>query len=205
MAIGSDGGPILIVDDYAPLRDACASLLQEAGFHIEVASAGEEALERVDASAPSLVILDVRLPGISGYDVLRRLRDRYGDGLPILIISGVRTEPFDRAAALMVGADDYLVKPFAIEELVARVQALLRRATPSTTSNGAHLTNREHEILGLLAHGKAEREIASELAISRRTAATHIEHILGKLGVHSRAQAVALAYRNNLVGAIADR
>jgi two-component system, NarL family, nitrate/nitrite response regulator NarL len=191
--------PILIVEDDRSLRITCASLLADAGFTVEVAAVGEEALERLNASTPRLVILDIHMPGISGYDILRRLRDHHGHGLPVLIISGVRTEPFDRAAALMAGADDFLVKPFAVEELMARVQSLLRRTAPPSSSGADRLTDRELQILTMLAEGSAQTDIAEDLSISPRTVATHIERILSKLGVHSRAQAVALAYQESLV------
>lgn len=76
----------------------------------------------------ALVVLDVNIPGISGYEICRRLRDEFGPALPILFLSGERTESFDKVAGLLVGGDDYLVKPFSPDELVARVQKLAGRA-----------------------------------------------------------------------------
>jgi DNA-binding NarL/FixJ family response regulator len=105
----------------------------------------------------------------------------------------------DRAAGLMLGADDYLLKPFAPEELLARVHALLRRARVDRPGTANSLTRRELDVLGLLAEGRTQAEIARELVLSPKTVATHLERILGKLGVHSRAQAVAAAYRERLL------
>lgn len=121
----------------------------------------------------------------------------------MIFLSGERTESFDRVAGLLVGADDYLVKPFDPDELAARVRAVLRRAQPSVPAPLQSLTRRELEVLRLLADGLDQRQIAAELVISAKTVGTHIERILGKLGVHSRAQAVALAYRDELLSPVA--
>ena len=100
-------------------------------------------------------------------------------------------------AGLLVGADDYLVKPVARDEIVARVRRQLARAPDSAAR--PRLTEREDEVLRLLAAGLAPAQIASELSISPKTVATHVEHIYAKLGVHTRAQAVARAFRLALV------
>jgi two-component system nitrate/nitrite response regulator NarL len=149
---------------------------------------------------PRLIVLDVHLPEICGYEVCRELRDEFGAGLPVIFVSAERTEPSDRIAGLLVGADEYLAKPVASDEFLARVRVLLRRSGPAIASASA-LTARELEILRLLADGLTTPDIARHLFISRKTVGTHIEHILAKLGVHSRTEAVALAYRDGLVGA----
>ncbi|HSE81557.1 MAG TPA: response regulator transcription factor [Gaiellaceae bacterium] len=126
----------------------------------------------------------------------------FGKSLPVFFLSGIRVEPFDRAAGLLVGADDYIVKPFDPDEFLARVRRHLapkaRRSEAQPTANG--LTAREHEVLRLLAEGLNQTEIAERLVISPKTVATHIQHVLEKLGVHSRAQAVAAAHRRGLSG-----
>jgi DNA-binding NarL/FixJ family response regulator len=159
------------------------------------------------------VLLDVNMPDGSGYEVCRALRSEFGPGLPIVFLSGERTEGFDRAAGLMLGADDYLVKPFDPDELVARVRRLVGRGFHARDGSGTQrmiarsLTPREREVLRLLVDGFAQDEIASSLFISPKTVATHVQRILGKLGVRTRAQAVALAFRERLVepGAAKER
>ena len=197
----SNASPILLVDDDPAMRDLIAGLLEQAGFPILHASTGEDALTAVGRSRPLLVILDVRLPGVSGYEVHHELRSRFGDDLPIIFISGERVESLDRTGGLLLGADDYVVKPFAPDELVARVRRLVARSASSSeaTREEPKLTPREGEVLRLLADGRAQPEIAQELFISSKTVSTHIQHILAKLGVHSRAQAVAVAHRAGLL------
>src|SRR5205814_5427055 len=148
---------------------------------------------------PAAAIVDVNLGGgQSGYEISRELRDLFGD-LPVVFVSGERTESFDRVAGLLLGAADYIVKPFEPDELVARVRRLVVPEEPRRSAST--LTARERDVLRLLADGLDQRRIATELFLSPKTVATHIQHILGKLGVHSRAQAVALAHREGLVTA----
>ena len=201
---------ILVVDDDAGVRALVCEALERAGYETVVARSGEEALQAVENDPPDLAITDVQMGGVSGYEVCRRLRESFGDELPIMFLSGSRTEAYDRVAGFQFGADDYVVKPFDPEELVARVRALLRRATrpssPPRPANGARegagsLTPRELEILRLVASGMSQAEIARELVISPKTVGKHIEHILKKLGVRSRAEAVAYAYRERLIEA----
>ena len=137
---------------------------------------------------------------LSGYEVCRALKSELGSGFPVLFLSGTRTESYDRVAGLLVGADDYLVKPYAPDELLARVRLVEPPVRTAVHSVRSKLTPREDEVLGLLADGLTQQEIASELAISPKTVGSHIEKVLRKLGVHSRAQAVALVFRENGVG-----
>jgi two-component system, OmpR family, response regulator len=198
----TDCGKLLIVDDDAAFREYARLLLDRFGHGITEAGDGDEALEAAALERPSLVLLDIDLPGASGYEICRALRDVYGEDLPIVFVSGRRIEQLDLVAGLLIGADDYLVKPFQAAELLARVRRHLSRAPHSTNGGaGASLTPREQEILGLLAGGLDQRSIAERLVISPKTVATHIQRILGKLGVRSRAQAVAYAHRHGLVDA----
>jgi DNA-binding NarL/FixJ family response regulator len=190
---------ILIVDEDADLRGNVASALARAGYEASEAASGEEAMELARHEHPGLVVLETRLRDICGYELCSAFRHDFGDALPILFVSGDRTEPSDRVAGLLIGADDYLVKPFDFDELVARVRALLRRSEATAPSHGSKLTDRELEVLHLLVEGLGQEEIASRLVVSPKTVGTHIEHIFMKLGVHSRAQAVAAAYRDELV------
>jgi len=172
------------------------------GHHV---ASGENAIEVAAALEPAAIILDVILPGTTGYEICRELRQRYGENLPIVFVSGERREAADRVVGLLIGADDYLVKPVDAEELIARLRRLIAKSwgsqasTPPASPIFAGLTTRENEVLRLLAHGLDQGTIAEQLAISPATVGTHIQRILNKLDVHSRTQAVALAYREKLV------
>jgi two-component system, OmpR family, response regulator MprA len=117
---------ILVVDDERAVRDSLRRALELEGYEIELAADGNEALARLEsADEPDAVILDVLMPGVDGLEVCRRVRSA-GKKLPVLMLTA-RTEVEDRVAGLDAGADDYVVKPFALEELLARLRALLRR------------------------------------------------------------------------------
>ena len=119
---------ILVVDDERAVRDSLRRALELEGYEIELAADGQEALQRLEANGegqPDAVILDVLMPVIDGLEVCRRIR-RGGNRVPVLMLTA-RDEIENRVAGLDAGADDYVTKPFALEELVARVRALLRR------------------------------------------------------------------------------
>ena len=195
-------GRILIVDDDRPFRQMVGTLLERAGYKTVEAESGEEALELARQDTPRLVLLDVNLPGTSGYVVCNELRNSFGQQLPIIFISGERTESFDRVAGLLIGADDYITKPFDPDELIARVARMLERLDqqrPSAPDDDLFgLTPRECEVLGLLVDGLSQPEIAERLYLSPKTVGTHIQRIMGKMGVKSRTQAVALGAREGL-------
>jgi DNA-binding NarL/FixJ family response regulator len=194
----ADCGTALVVDDHAGFRELTIAMLEGAGFRTIEAADGEEALRR--APEADVVLLDVNLPEMSGYTVCRELREAHGDSLPIVFLSGYRTESLDRAAGFLLGGDDYVTKPAHKDELTARVRRLIERSRgrrPNGDSQG--LTRRELEVLQLLGRGKRAPEIALELGITPKTVSSHVQHILVKLGVHSRAQAVARAYEYGLV------
>jgi DNA-binding NarL/FixJ family response regulator len=195
------GGLILVADDDEGFNSFLSELLEGLGYRTEQLTSGSAVLPAAEAERPSLVILEVQLPGLNGYEVCRELRERYGDSIPIIFISGERTDALDRAAGLLLGADDYMIKPVDPGELIARVRRLVERPRTNERHLGPNgklesLTEREREVLDLLAEGQRQEEIASTLVISPRTVATHIQRILGKLGVRSRAQAVSIALRN---------
>ena len=122
---------ILVVDDERAVRDSLRRALELQGYEVELASDGAEALERLAANGqPDAVVLDILMPGIDGLEVCRQIRRR-GYGIPVLMLTA-RDAVGDRVEGLDAGADDYVVKPFALEELLARIRALLRRASPST-------------------------------------------------------------------------
>ncbi len=116
---------LLVVDDDPSVREALSLLLDLNGFDVATAVDGREAMRALTTDSPDAVILDVLMPGLDGLEVCRRLR-AVGDRTPVLMLTA-RTEVSDRVAGLEAGADDYLAKPFAHEELIARLRALLRR------------------------------------------------------------------------------
>jgi len=119
---------ILVVDDERAVRESLRRALELEGYEIELAADGREALSRLESEAePDAVILDVLMPGLDGLEVCRRLRGT-GSRLPVLMLTA-RAEVENRVAGLDAGADDYVTKPFALEELLARLRALLRRST----------------------------------------------------------------------------
>jgi two-component system, OmpR family, response regulator MprA len=123
---------ILVVDDERAVRESLRRALELEGYEIELAADGNEALYRLEGEAePDAMILDVLMPGVDGLEVCRRLRSS-GSKLPVLMLTA-RTQVEDRVEGLDAGADDYVTKPFALDELLARVRALLRR----TTDDGA--------------------------------------------------------------------
>jgi two-component system response regulator MprA len=119
---------ILVVDDDRAVRESLRRSLQFNGYQVELAADGQQALDFLASNRPDAMVLDVMMPRLDGLEVARRLRST-GDDLPILVLTA-RDAVSDRVAGLDAGADDYLPKPFALEELLARLRALLRRATP---------------------------------------------------------------------------
>jgi DNA-binding NarL/FixJ family response regulator len=198
-------GPILVVDDDDDFRALIAAVLDHCGYLLVEAATGEEALEAASAAPPMLVVLDIHLPGMSGYEVCRALREEFGDGLPIIFVSGERTQSFDRVAGFLIGGDDYLVKPFALDDFVARIRRHLQRRTRLDGGIGVKLTKRELEVLQLFTHGFSQVEIARRLFVSPKTVGTHTERLFKKLGAHSRAQAVSLAYEHALLDRANER
>jgi len=192
-------GPILVTDDDDLLRTYVIDLLEQAGYAALGAASGQQALELARRERPSLVVLDVLMPDLSGYEVCRQLRALYGPSLPIMFVSGERGETADRVAGLLLGADDYLPKPFAADELLARIYSLVRRLLSGDSEARSSLTQRELEVLRLLADGKRIADIASDLVISQKTVQTHVGHIYEKFGVHNRTQALASGYRQGLL------
>jgi len=166
---GSPAGRVLVVDDDAAIRRSLVRGLRLRGFTVTEADDGATALDTLGRTPPDILVLDISMPGVDGIEVCRTLRAD-GSDLPVLVLSAL-DEVADRVAGLQAGADDYLVKPFALEELVLRLHALLRRRPPrpddrvracglvldpaarSATRDGdpLDLTRREFELLEVLA------------------------------------------------------
>ena len=195
-AAGSGFALVADADDEA--RTLVCDLLLQAGFAIRELCKGEDVLSAAAEVRPVLVVLDVCLNGLNGYEVCHQLRALYGNSVAIVFVSGERTEAVDRVAGLLLGADDYIVKPFDSAELIARVRRLTSRMhmppEPARSNRALEsLTERERQVLTLLSKGYRPTDIAAEFFISRKTVATHIQRVIKKLGVHDRTQAVALA------------
>ena len=202
-------GAILIVEDEQAIAELVRAYLRREGFDVVWARSGEQALEELSRHPVRLVVLDIGLPGIAGFEVCRRLRSR--TAVPILILSA-REDEVDRVAGLEAGADDYVVKPFSPRELVARVKAILRRAgggaaaealavggveldraarTVTVAGDRVELTAREFDLLAaLLAHPGVvlsrdrllELVWRGEFAGGTRTVDVHVAQLRAKLG-----------------------
>jgi len=123
-------GSVLVVDDEATIGEVLSRYLDRAGYETSVALDGVTALRKVEQEAPDLVVLDLMLPGVPGLEVMRRIRDRERDRTAIILLTA-KGEETDRIVGLRLGADDYVVKPFSPAELVARIDAVLRRVDTS--------------------------------------------------------------------------
>jgi DNA-binding NarL/FixJ family response regulator len=199
-------GPVLVVDRDVDFRRQASKVLETAGYRTRHATDAPSAVAAARKERPELAIVEVVMPDVSGYEICRELRDLLGEGLPVILVSGERTDPIDQAAGLLIGADDYLVKPIPHGELLAHVRARIRRATLGAEPQAtvvSDLTKRELEVLRLLADGLEQGEIAKQLVISTKTVSTHTQNIFRKLGVRNRAQAVAAAYQLELLGTLA--
>ena len=200
---------ILIVDDNPKfLQDA----LPMYGYDIEVAEDGLEALKILgkENSHFDLILLDVMMPNMDGWDTLKAIRkNKDTEKIPVIMLTAV-SEDQKVVSGLKIGADDYVVKPFVLPNLLARIEALLRRSNWQSEQtkqekninkdvNISLLTPKEKEVLGLLAKGASNVEIADKLCVRDVTVKTHLNSIFKKLKVTNRTQAVLLAMQIDLV------
>jgi len=177
-------GSVLVVDDEPTIREVVSRYLERAGYETRVARDGAAALKAVEERSPDLIVLDLMLPGIDGLEVMRRVRDRSERAAAIILLTA-KGEENDRIVGLRLGADDYVVKPFSPGELVARVDAVLRRVDTVAEEEppqefgelvidpGAHrvtvageevaLTMREYELLRFLARHPGRAFTRNEL------------------------------------------
>jgi DNA-binding NarL/FixJ family response regulator len=196
------GTVVLVVDDDDDDRADIVRVLSRAGLTVREAAGGEDALEAA-VERPGAVVLEVDLHDVDGLEICRALREHHGDDLPLIMVSADRISAHDRVAGLLIGADDYLAKPINGDELVAKLRRLVARSRSANgnrdTERRNSLSPREADVLRLLALGQSSTAIAERLVITPKTVASHIQRVMAKLGVHSRAQAVAEAYRIGLV------
>lgn len=203
---------VLVVDDEQSITELIKLDLEFEGYQIETAYDGREALEKVESFQPDLIILDIMLPHITGYEVCRKVNEKYN--IPVILLTA-KTDVVDKVLGLELGADDYLTKPFDNRELIARVKALIRRSSSSSTpdkkeniENGdlkiipterkvlikgkeIHLTPKEYDLLFLLAQN-LEQVFPRETLLEKiwgydyfgdtRTVDMHVQRIRKKIG-----------------------
>ena len=191
---------IVVVDADASTRAVVADVARRQSSALVATEASAGLPDCLRGEAPALVVVELGDDG-GGLELMAELLARFGPQLPVVLVSEVRTDPFDRVAGFLLGADDYVIKPFDAGELRARLLRSFRRRHPGAAHacSPAILSERELEVLARLAAGRSQAEISRDLFISPKTVGTHIQHLLVKLDVHSRAQAVAAAYRLGLV------
>jgi len=209
---------ILIVDDDQRIRDLLARYLFDKGFRVSTAVDAASARASMRGLTFDVVILDVMMPGESGLDLARELKAI--SNIPICMMTAL-TDPEQRVEGLEAGVDDYVAKPFEPRELLLRLQNILRRGQgPSGPRDEVRmgdftfhvargelkrkdetikLTERERDVLKLVAQGLSNREIAERLVLAEPTVKTHVSHLLLKLDLRDRAQLVVLAYELGVV------
>lgn len=208
---------VVIVDDHDLFRGGLRQLLSEEGFEVLAEAAnGEAAVEAVRRSAPAVVVMDLHMPTMDGIEATRRLRD-VAPATRILILT-VSSDDRDVGEAVMAGASGYVLKDAAAKEIVGAIEAVhagesllsprvaakilerIRDGRRISASRDADLlSDREREILRLIANGKGNAEIAAELFISVPTVKNHVSNVLAKLDVQNRVQAAVQAVRDGLL------
>jgi DNA-binding NarL/FixJ family response regulator len=193
-------GVVLVVDPDEQTRAAARVVAERTGNDVVAVDDATALIDQL-TERPRLAVVEVDLAGeLNGFDVLSALHDRFGADLPVILVSGVRTAPPDRVAGLLLGADDYVLKPFDSGEFRARLRRFLRRSDrPDATLIGPHdglnLSDRDRQILALLAAGHPQQEIATKLLISPNTVATHLHQALVKLNADGDTNAVTAPRR----------
>jgi len=199
---------ILLADDHAIVRSGVAQILNaEPGMRVVAQAAdGKEAVDLFTLHRPDVALIDLRMPKLEGVQVVEQIREQFPDAVIVILTTYDTDNDIERA--LRVGAKAYLVKDVSAQELVACVRAVHAGRTWVSPDVAAKLvarvtnvrpTERELAVLRLLADGKSNREIGEALGISDGTVKIHVTHLLAKLGVTSRAEAIATAVRRGLV------
>jgi len=175
---------LLVVDDEPNIRDLLASSLRFAGFEVSIAGDGNGALKTVEKTSPDLVVLDVMLPDMDGFTVARRLRER-DVTTPILFLTA-RDDMADKVQGLTVGGDDYVTKPFGLEEVIARIRAILRRTQRITPVHKAPTSTDSAGARPSVIHGRARKACGPYSCGSHRENRKHTLTIQNTFHVASR-------------------
>ena len=192
-----------IVDDDEAMRDSLKWLLESRGLEVELYSSAEEFLRVFNSDFCGCLVLDVRMPGMSGPDLHEHLQAR-GSTLPVIFITGHGDVPM-AVSALKRGAADFIEKPFNDQDMVGLIEACMKqdRAAAAKRAESASvaqrrdsLTQREQEVLALVVAGKLNKQIADELGISIKTVEVHRSRVMQKMGANSVAELVQLALKN---------
>jgi two-component system, LuxR family, response regulator FixJ len=191
---------IYIVDDDEGVRNSLRFLLKSVGHVCHTLASAQEFLERYQPKQPGCLILDVRMPGMSGLELQQQLNLR-GAIIPVIFITGHGDVPM-AVEAMQHGASDFLQKPFRDQDLLDRIQRALERDARNRAALTEHerirasfdsLTPREREVLALMTHGKSNKVMAAELGVSQRTVEIHRARVMDKTGAASLAQLVRMA------------
>ena len=188
---------ILIVDDDKDMQTVLSDTLVLEGYKTSVARDGKEALEKINSSSPELILLDVKLPGMSGLELLEKIR-KINKRSVVIMLTGYG-DIKDAVQAIKLGAFDYVTKPFKDEEIIANIRNALENHIGGNGTNGSSLSMREKEVLKWLKMGKSSWDISIILDISERTVNFHITNIMNKLDAMTRTQAVAISIEKGLI------
>src|SRR6516165_7744411 len=208
----SEKGTVHIIDDDEALRESLAFLLRTARIEVVTYPSAAAFLEKIPDAKLNCVITDVRMPGMSGIDLLKRLREMKID-VPVIVITGHGDVPM-AVEAMKVGASDFLEKPFDDEVLLASVRAALKRQDGESKRNSdradieiklATLSNRERDVLGGLVAGRANKQIAYDLGISPRTVEIYRANLMNKMHAGSLSELVRMALMVGIVDADRNR
>jgi len=192
-----------IVDDDEAMRDSLKWLLESRGLEVELYASGEEFLKSFNSSSCGCLVLDVRMPGMSGLDLYEQLQTR-ASTLPVIFITGHGDVPM-AVSALKKGAADFIEKPFNDQDMIGLIESCMRQdcaaaakraETASVAQRRESLTQREQEVLALVIVGKLNKQIADELGISIKTVEVHRSRVMQKMGANSVAELVQLSLRN---------
>ena len=197
-----------IVDDDAPFRTAIRRVLEASGYRVALFDSAEQLLAELAAGEPGCILLDVRMPGLSGPQLQERLA-ALGNRLPIVFLTGHGDIPMS-VQAIKAGAEDFLTKPVAREKLVASVERALARDAQQRAHDGelealrlrvSRLTPRESEVFALVVRGKLNKQIAGELGTAERTVKAHRQKVMEKCEARSLAELVRMAERLGMAAA----